>query len=67
MTRETELAMRMWLEYALEGDEYAHAATGRNSNGCIAVALDLLDNLPAGWQAHSEHMAACAIDNARSA
>ena len=65
MTRMTELAVRMWLEYALEGDESAMRATGLGVNGCVAVALDLMDDRPTGWAAHAKHMADHVIDGAR--
>lgn len=65
MTAEQIMAVRMWLEYALEGDEYTVRATGLSVNGCIEVALSIIEDEPAGWEAHAAHRAAVAIDDAK--
>jgi hypothetical protein len=56
------LRVRMWLEYALDGDETARKATGLSVNGCIAVALGLMEGGDA-WakEQDAKHSADCLI------
>ena len=61
------LRVRMWLEYALDGDESAIKGTGLSVNGCVAVALGLLEGGDT-WaeEQDAKHSADCLIASMQS-
>lgn len=64
------LAAMMWLEYAMEGDEYCEKATGLNANLATNVAYGLLPGASSDarkWslEQHAKHKAEHAIENAQ--